>query len=149
MLSTSNLVVARIVVEDASLVVVVAVAVMAAVSWDNLGSSSSSSMVVATCLGSNLDKLDTLVATLMAILVADPLGSSLDMVEVVVVVPGGVALAPEEVALQQGRSSVSGVERQVTSLPIARKLWLMWYKLMTTIKVKRRSYELINHFQVH
>ena len=53
--------------------------------------------------------------------------------------PGGVALAPEEVALQQGRSFVSGVERQVTSLPIARKLWLMWYKLMTTIKVKRRS----------
>ena len=118
-LSTSNLVVVKIVVEDASLVVVVAAAVMAAVSGDNLGSCSS--MVVATRLGSNLDNLDTLVATLMATLVEKHLGSSLDMAEVVVVPPGGVALLLGGAALRQVRSSATDVGRQAISLPTVRR----------------------------
>ena len=124
--------------EDASLVVVLVVAVLmvmgqlaAAVAAmhlvvDNLGSSSLG--LVARRLGNlgnSLDTLDTLVATLdtlvatlMATLVADHLGNSLDMVEVV---PEGVAL--EEDALQLDRSSATGAARQVISLPIVEKQW--------------------------
>ena len=62
-------------------------------------------------LGNSLDLVDSHL----------DLGSSLDTLVVVVVVPGGVAL--EEVAPPLDRSSASGVARQATSLPIARKLW--------------------------
>ena len=119
-------------VEDASLVVVVAAAVMAAVSGDNLDSCSSM-VLVATRLGSSLDNLDTLVAsldnldilvaTLMATLVEKHLGNSLDTAEVVVVPPGGVALLLGGAALRQVRLYASDVGRQAISLPTVRRQW--------------------------
>ena len=120
--ATSNLVVVKTMAEDASLVVVVAVAVMAAALGDNLDSCSNMVMV-ATRLGNSLDNLDTLVATLMVTLVEKHLGSSLGMEEVVVVPPGGVALLLGGAALRQDRSSASDVGRQAISLPIVRRQW--------------------------
>ena len=76
-------------------------------------------VVTATHTRDNLGTRDTLEAAMM---VADLPNNSLGMAEVVMV-PGGVVLAPEEVGLQQGRSFVSDAGRQVTSLLSVKKWW--------------------------